>query len=75
MRSIRSFLIIVCKLALLSAFAAKPPFFKLMTKIPQTKVKIAFIEELSMERYAVCDDNPLAIDYRDFSLLVNSNPK
>ena len=38
-------------------------------------VKIAFTEELSMERYAVCDDNPLAIDYRDFSLLANSNPK
>ena len=75
MRRIRSFLLIVCKLALLSAFASnKPPFLKLMTKIPQTKPKIAFTEELSMERYAVCDDNPLEIDYRDFSLLVNSNP-
>ena len=28
-----------------------------------------------MERYAVYDDNPLAIDYRDFSLLSNSNLK
>ena len=45
-----------------------------MTKISQTKLKTAFTEELSMERYAVCDDNPLAIDYRNFSHLINSNP-
>ena len=25
-----------------------------------------------MERYAVCDDNPLAIDYRNFSHLVKT---
>ena len=52
----------------------KTPFLKLMTTISQTKLKTAFTEELSMERYAVCDDNPLAIDYRNFSHLVNSNP-
>ena len=46
-----------------------------MTKIPQIKLKIAFTEEMSMERYAVCDDNPLAIEYRGFSLLVNYNLK
>ena len=40
----------------------------------QTKIKTAFTEELSMERYAVCDDNPLAIDCRNFYHLVNSNP-
>ena len=45
-----------------------------MTKISQTKLKTAFTEELSMERYAECDDNPLAIDYRNFSDLVDSNP-
>ena len=72
---IRSFLRIGGKFALLSVLAAKPPFLKLMTKIRETILKIAFTEELSMERYAVCDDNPLAIDYRDFSLLANSNPK
>ena len=32
-------------------------------------------DELSIERYAVCNDNPLAIDYRDFSPLVKFNPK
>ena len=42
-----------------------------MTKISQTKLKTAFTEELWN---AVCDDNPLAIDYRNFSHLVNSNP-
>ena len=52
----------------------KTPFLKLMTKISQTKLKTAFTEELSMERYAACNDNPLAIDYRNFSHLVNSNP-
>ena len=40
----------------------------------QTNLKTAFTEELSMEMYAVCDDNPLAIyDYRNLSHLVNSN--
>ena len=39
------------------------------------KLKIAFTEEMSMERYAVCDGNPLAIEYRDFSMLVNYNLK
>ena len=37
-------------------------------------VRSIYTEELSMERYAICDDNPLAIDYRNFSHLVNSNP-
>ena len=75
MRRIRSFLLIVCKLALLSAFAAKLPFLKLMIKILQSKLKIAFTEELSMKRYVICHDNPFAIHYRDFSLFVHCNPK
>ena len=75
MRHIRSFLRIVGKFALLSALVAKLLFLKLRTKILVTKPKIAFTEEPSMERYAIYDDNPLAIDYRVFSLLSNSNLK
>ena len=44
-----------------------------MTKMSQTNLKNAFTEELSIEKYAVCDDNPLAIYYRNLSHLVNSN--
>ena len=51
----------------------KTPFLKLMTKMSQTNLKTAFTEEISMEMYAVCDDNPLAIDYINLSHLVNSN--
>ena len=63
MRHIHPFLRIVGKFALLSALVAKLLFVKLRTKILVTKPKIAFTEEPSMERYAVYDDNPLAIDY------------
>ena len=52
----------------------KTPFLKLMTNMSQTKIKTAFTEELSMEMYVVCDDNPLAIDYRNFSHLLDYNP-
>ena len=44
-------------------------FLKLATKILQTNLKLIFTEELSRERSAVRNDNPLPIDYRYFSPL------